>query len=464
MKRFVCLVLSVAMACQLVAAAGKDEFPVIRKKIDPNEGRPTTGVVFEAANVALTVDQNGVPFSLESSVPLPDYVVQALEQWRYSPFKKNGRAFPFQAKLVVPVARKLTPLVERNLAPIWYPSHEVVEALKKGYGLTDAQAQDLEAELPDKSQPDGPRTVLLAYYATKGAQNAEKALTERAKLLTWLVEHNPQNSVLGSPLAVVNSAGGALADADTNEKLSKLWTDAMTLNPDDEAIRVHALNFLQVSHPTAALKVLAGLPRWGGTASWAGQIYALSAVGVTALNPDTGKPIAASNTGDTSALAALLKATDTRMVLAGLSTVIWAGRSLGAEHQLPAGFKPHCEELLQHAKQLYPQTTQSCDIDSDVAADRTPNGANVVPAELVNKIQPRYPWEAKQDRVTGTVTFRALVDSSGDIEELGLMSGPLPLYGAAYDAVKRWRYRPTTVNGKAVSFVTSMVINFSLNW
>src|SRR6185312_7515742 len=121
--------------------------------------------------------------------------------------------------------------------------------------------------------------------------------------------------------------------------------------------------------------------------------------------------------------------------------VIWAGKSLEAEHQLPAGYTPHCEELLQHAKQLYPQTTQSCDIAAGGTMDRAPNGANVVPAELLKKIQPRYPWEAKQDRVTGTVTFRALVDSSGEIGELGLMSGPLPLYDAAYDAVKRWRYK-----------------------
>jgi hypothetical protein len=54
----------------------------------------------------------------------------------------------------------------------------------------------------------------------------------------------------------------------------------MTQSPWDEAVRNRALNFLQVSRPTTALEILAKLPRWSGTASWAGEVDALQAMGV----------------------------------------------------------------------------------------------------------------------------------------------------------------------------------------
>ncbi len=464
MIRFVYLVLGLAILCPLEWASSKDEFPTARKVVDPNAGRPTAGDIFESANVVLTVDEHGIPFSLESSVPLPNYVVEALEQWRYTPFKKNGHIVAFQTKVVVPVARKLTPLVERSLEPSWCPSHLEAEALKKGCGLSKEQAQELEAELTEESKPDGPRTELLAYYTTEASKDPERAKAERAKLLTWLVEHDPQNDILGSALAVVNSAGETLADTDTNAKLTKLWTDAMAQHPDDEAIRSHALNFLKVSHPTIALKRLAKLPAWDGTGSWAGEIYASSALGITALNPVTGRPVSAASTGDAAAFGFLLSTKDTRMVLAGLSTMIWAGRSLAAQQQLPTVYKPYCEQLLQHAKELYPQTTQSCDVASGGEMARTPTGTEGATAEFVKKVPPRYPEEARRKLITGSVTFLALVDSSGEIQELRLKSGPLALYRSAYDAVKTWRYRPTMINGKAVSFSTSIVVNFSLSW
>jgi hypothetical protein len=58
MKRFVSLLLGFAMLCRFVWAGPGDDLPVLRKEIDPNEGRPTAGVMFQAANVVLTVDHS----------------------------------------------------------------------------------------------------------------------------------------------------------------------------------------------------------------------------------------------------------------------------------------------------------------------------------------------------------------------------------------------------------------------
>ena len=172
MNRSYLLVCVALVFCRFLLAG--DTPPVLVKKIDPNEGRSKADVVFDAAEVELLVDQTGAPFSLESSTGLPDYVVKALEQWRYSPYRKNGRKVPFSTKLVVPIARPLTPTTERFLAPAWYPSTpEVSEALKKGRELNEADADALEANLPDTEAPDNPRTALLFYYANQGSRSCD---------------------------------------------------------------------------------------------------------------------------------------------------------------------------------------------------------------------------------------------------------------------------------------------------
>ncbi len=294
MNRLYFLACVALVFCQFLLAG--DTSPVLVKKIDPNEGRSKAGVVFDAAEVKLFVDETGIPFSLESSSGLPDYVVKALAQWRYSPYRKNGRKVPFFAKLVVPVARPLTPVTERFLAPTWYPSTvEVSEALKKGRKLNEADADALEANLSNTEAPDNPRTALLFYYANQGVQNPEKARAARAKLLTWLVENDPQDDLLGSSLAIVNRSGGSLADADTNSSLTSLWLHAVAQYPDDAKVRAHALNFLQVADSRRALEILAKLPNWNGTAAWAGDVYALAALGVTTLSPTTGNAIDATS-------------------------------------------------------------------------------------------------------------------------------------------------------------------------
>jgi periplasmic protein TonB len=43
------------------------------------------------------------------------------------------------------------------------------------------------------------------------------------------------------------------------------------------------------------------------------------------------------------------------------------------------------------------------------------------------------------------------------------MSGPPLLIAAALDAVERWRYRPTLLNGEPVEVATEIDVNFTLS-
>ena len=90
-------------------------------------------------------------------------------------------------------------------------------------------------------------------------------------------------------------------------------------------------------------------------------------------------------------------------------------------------------------------------------------GGQVEAASLVNKVEPVYPPIAKTAHVSGTVVLRAIIGKDGGIRELQFVSGPPLLMKAAMDAVKAWRYKPTTLNGEAVEVDTTVDVVFSLS-
>jgi periplasmic protein TonB len=90
-------------------------------------------------------------------------------------------------------------------------------------------------------------------------------------------------------------------------------------------------------------------------------------------------------------------------------------------------------------------------------------GGNVQKARLVDQPRPAYPPLARQARIQGTVKFTAIIGRDGAIQNLQLMSGHPLLVPAATEAVKRWRYKPTLLNGEPVEVVTQIDVNFTLS-
>ncbi|HVT95451.1 MAG TPA: M56 family metallopeptidase [Bryobacteraceae bacterium] len=90
-------------------------------------------------------------------------------------------------------------------------------------------------------------------------------------------------------------------------------------------------------------------------------------------------------------------------------------------------------------------------------------GGNTQAANLIRKIVPLYPAEAKAARVQGVVKFTAEIGKDGAVQELHLDSGPPLLVPAAEEAVRQWVYRPTLLNGDPVDVVTSIDVNFTLS-
>jgi periplasmic protein TonB len=94
---------------------------------------------------------------------------------------------------------------------------------------------------------------------------------------------------------------------------------------------------------------------------------------------------------------------------------------------------------------------------------RIRQGGQVQAAKLTNKVQPLYPPLARQTRISGTVRLHAIIAKNGTVEQLEVISGHPLLVQAALDAVRQWKYQPTTLNGEAVEVDTTIDVIFSLN-
>jgi TonB family protein len=80
--------------------------------------------------------------------------------------------------------------------------------------------------------------------------------------------------------------------------------------------------------------------------------------------------------------------------------------------------------------------------------------------QLVHHINPIPPSDALQQQVHGTVVVHVVIDRDGNVAQLDPVSGPPELINAAVEAVRQWRYKPTTLNGDPVEVDTTIKIAF----
>jgi TonB family protein len=87
---------------------------------------------------------------------------------------------------------------------------------------------------------------------------------------------------------------------------------------------------------------------------------------------------------------------------------------------------------------------------------------HIDPAMLVERIEPTYPALARQTRREGRVELHAIISADGRIEQLEVVSGDVLFYQSALEAVRRWRYRATLLNGQAVKVDTYITVIYTL--
>jgi protein TonB len=90
-------------------------------------------------------------------------------------------------------------------------------------------------------------------------------------------------------------------------------------------------------------------------------------------------------------------------------------------------------------------------------------GGDVKPPEKIFSPQPSYTEIARKARIQGVVIVQAIIDRDGGVTNVKVLKGlPMGLEEAAVDAIKQWKFKPATLNGKPVTVYYNLTVNFKL--
>jgi len=77
--------------------------------------------------------------------------------------------------------------------------------------------------------------------------------------------------------------------------------------------------------------------------------------------------------------------------------------------------------------------------------------------------RPVYPADAQKARVQGVVILEAIIDDQGSVANARVLRSVPLLDAAALDAVSRWRFTPTEIDGRRISLLLTVTVNFTLS-
>ncbi len=92
-----------------------------------------------------------------------------------------------------------------------------------------------------------------------------------------------------------------------------------------------------------------------------------------------------------------------------------------------------------------------------LAQQREEEKPRYTPIEVISAVTVDYPWNSVAE---GTVILEVRVDKWGDIEDVSVLRDVKSLTEPAKKAVKRWKFKPATYEGKPVTGSIPVVFNF----
>src|SRR5262249_28583728 len=116
-----------------------------------------------------------------------------------------------------------------------------------------------------------------------------------------------------------------------------------------------------------------------------------------------------------------------------------------------------------------PDRTAPCypaEVPATDAADDPKFGEYIyiqVDPEAIEKAWPEYPDDARRRGVDGIVMVQAQVRRDGTVGRVCIVKSIPPLDAAAAACVRRWRFKPATVEGNPVAVWVGVPVKFSLH-
>ncbi|MCD4750021.1 MAG: energy transducer TonB [Thermoanaerobaculales bacterium] len=90
-------------------------------------------------------------------------------------------------------------------------------------------------------------------------------------------------------------------------------------------------------------------------------------------------------------------------------------------------------------------------------------GGNITEPERLSGPNPTYPEAARRARIQGVVVLECTIGKDGRVNEVNVLRGlPLGLTESAENAVRKWRFKASTLNGKPVEVLYILTVRFNL--
>jgi len=90
-------------------------------------------------------------------------------------------------------------------------------------------------------------------------------------------------------------------------------------------------------------------------------------------------------------------------------------------------------------------------------------GGNITEPIKINAPRPKYPEAARRARMQGVVVLECTISKTGNVKSVKVLRGlALGLTQAAVDAVNKWKFKPSTLNGKPVEVIYILTVRFTL--
>lgn len=130
-----------------------------------------------------------------------------------------------------------------------------------------------------------------------------------------------------------------------------------------------------------------------------------------------------------------------------------------SEPAMPAPATPEAKSAADNESQTLPVASH----DSETIRVPLPHKLSSNTGYVLQRVQPEYPEEAKQQHIQGQVVMTVVVGTNGLVRDLVVTSGDLQLVNAAANAVRQWRFKPQRLKGRPIEFETQITVNFALS-
>jgi TonB family protein len=128
--------------------------------------------------------------------------------------------------------------------------------------------------------------------------------------------------------------------------------------------------------------------------------------------------------------------------------------SVGSSTSIPSSLKSQIASSTPEASGTMPPEAAMSSIEPVILPETAAREL------LAQPVDPVYPDVAKAGGLRGSVVLQVLIGRDGTVQDAKFLQGSLVFARAAIDAVKQWRFKPYSMNGRAVSVQSVISLNF----